>query len=173
MPIYNFYASVHARPEEVEAGPAIEIDGQKLPTLRVPAALMSQPLDRNFEDTVETMSVWPRMFVEPDGSFVWASSQNGDRWQVDGNLYDCQELLQFIDIKGCCPEQEFDRLLGAFGWPTLRLMFQLTPEAVFLEEAEFRRLAQLRGARLPAKEGAAAKGALSEECGDRREGRSR
>jgi hypothetical protein len=79
------------------------------------------------------------MFCEPDGSFVWVSSQGEPAWQVDGNLYDRNERLLFVDLKGTCPPREFDRLLGALGWPSTALMFQLTREAVFLDEAEFRR----------------------------------
>jgi hypothetical protein len=87
------------------------------------------------------------MFVEPDGSFVWASSQNSAPWQVDGNLHDRDELLLFVDIKGSCPQAEFDRLLMALGWPQNRVMFQLTRQAVFLDESEFRRYAQRCAAR--------------------------
>jgi hypothetical protein len=141
MELYRFYASIHARPEEATAGPQVQLQGQLLDTLHVPPPLLAQPLDRNFEDTIEILSRWERMFVEPDGSFVWVSSQNATPWQVDGNLYDRDELLAFLDIKGCCPPAEFDRLLGALGWPETALMFQLTREGVFLAEAEFRRFA--------------------------------
>lgn len=139
--LYCFYASIHARPSEVESGPAVALAGQTYQTLHVPQALLSEPFERNFEDAVEAFSRWERMFVEPDGSFVWCSSQNATPWQVDGNLYDRDELLLFVDVKGACPKGEFDRFLGALGWPKTPLMFQLTREAVFLDEHEFRRWA--------------------------------
>ncbi len=81
------------------------------------------------------------MFCEPDGSFVWTSPRDEPTWQVDGNLYDRDGRLLFVDLKGTCPPKEFDGLLQAFGWPATSLMFQLTREAVFLGEDEFRRLA--------------------------------
>ena len=84
------------------------------------------------------------MYCEPDGSFVWVSSQGEPAWQVDGNLYDHNERLLFVDLKGTCPPREFDRFLAALGWPRTKLMFQLTREAVFLDEAEFRRLSAIR-----------------------------
>ena len=44
-------------------------------------------------------------------------------------------------MKGTCPPQRFDELLAALGWPQTQLVFQLTRQAVFLDEAEFRRFA--------------------------------
>ena len=94
----------------------------------------------SFEVASQRLGQLERMFCEPDGSFVWVSSQGDPVWQVDGNLYDRDERLLFVDLKGTCPPDQFDRLLSALGWPETKLMFQLTREAVFLDEAEFRRL---------------------------------
>jgi hypothetical protein len=81
------------------------------------------------------------MFFEPDGSFVWTSPSNEPAWQVDGNLFDRNGRVLFVDLKGSCPGDQFDRLLSALGWPATPLVFQLVREAVFLDEAEFRRYA--------------------------------
>ena len=99
----------------------------------------------SFEVARECLAGLERMFSEPDGSFVWVSPQGDPVWQVDGNLYDRNERLLFVDAKGSCPPEEFDRLLTALGWPATKLMFQLTREAVFLDEAEFRRHALAAG----------------------------
>jgi hypothetical protein len=53
-------------------------------------------------------------------------------------LFDRNGRLLFVDLKGSCPADQFDRLLSAFGWPETPVMFQLTREAVFLDEVEFR-----------------------------------
>lgn len=81
------------------------------------------------------------MYCEPDGSFVWVSPAGEPPWQVDGVLYDRGGRLLFVDLKGNCPSTEFDRLLGACGWPAAPVLFQLVRQAVFVEETEFRRLA--------------------------------
>jgi len=107
--------------------------------------LLSEPFELSFEDAVERISHWPRMLVEPDGSFVWVSSSGEEMpWQVDGNLYDREERLLVVDLKGECPRAPFDQLLTALGWPQTPLLFQLTREAVFLGEEDFRRWAELR-----------------------------
>ena len=62
-------------------------------------------------------------------------------WQIDGNLFDRAGRLLFVDLKGSCPDDQLDRLLSAFGWPATPVMFQLVREAVFLDNAEFRRVA--------------------------------
>ena len=93
----------------------------------------------SFEEAADRLKQLARMYCEPDGSFVWASPQGQPPWQVDGNLYDRAGSLLFVDLKGTCPAEEFDRLLAALGWPASKLMFQLVREAVFLDETEFRR----------------------------------
>ncbi|OYV81528.1 MAG: hypothetical protein B7Z73_17985 [Planctomycetia bacterium 21-64-5] len=93
---------------------------------------------RTFEQVAEALSELPRMFVEPDGSFVWVAAA-GPAWQIDGVLYDGAGRLWYMELKGCCPQQEFDRLLSVLGWPETPLTVQLVREAEMMEEPEFRR----------------------------------
>ena len=144
--MYTFYVTVHALPADCSPGPVIELGGRTLHTLNIARETLSKtPMSTSFEETRERLSSLVRMYCEPDGSFVWVSSQGEPSWQVDGNLYDLAERLLFIDLKGTCPGEALDQLLTAFGWPAMRVMFQLTREAVFLDEAEFRHHAVERG----------------------------
>ncbi len=141
--MFSFFVTVHAQPAGAQSGPNVEIVGQILRTLRIePEALSTTTMDRSFEAAIERLGLLPRMFCEPDGSFVWVSSHGEPAWQVDGNLYDRNDRLLFVDLKGTCPAEQFERLLSALGWPETKVMFQLTREALFLDEAEFRRYAQ-------------------------------
>lgn len=97
-----------------------------------PAALF----DRTFEQVSDSLALLPRMFVEPDGSFVWVSAGAAD-WQLDGVLYDGAGRLWYVELKGRCPEAELNRLLAALGWPQTSLVFQLVREAVWLDERAF------------------------------------
>lgn len=140
--MYRFHATIHALPSEVAAGPPAALAGENFATLAVaPEALGATTFECSFETAAAALAKLERMYCEPDGSFVWVSSQAGPLWQVDGNLYDRAERLLFVDIKGSCPAEEFDRLLTCLGWPRTPVMFQLVHEAVLLEEAEFRRWA--------------------------------
>jgi hypothetical protein len=66
---------------------------------------------------------------------------DGEAWQIDGNLIDRGDSLAYVELKGRCPKEQFDRLLAAFGWPQAALSFQLPQRGLLLSEAEFRQLA--------------------------------
>lgn len=99
--------------------------------------------ERSFEQVSNALASLPRMFVEPDGAFVWVSTAE-PHWQVDGVLYDGAGRLWYVEIKGRCPEAEFNRLLASLGWPQTSLRFQLVQEAVWLDEQAFRQHAGWR-----------------------------
>ena len=145
--MYKFHVSVHAQPIEASPGPMIRLADLELTTLDVPRGILGQAaIACTFEDAVRALRQLDRMYCEPDGSFVWVSRHDEPSWQVDGNLYDRDGSLIFVDLRGSCPPDEFDRLLAAFGWPKTKLMFQLVREAVFLDEAEFRKFAESEAA---------------------------
>ena len=106
-------------------------------------ALGTTTMEGSFEEARARLDELERMYSEPDGSFVWTSPHAQRPWQIDGNLFDRDGRLLFVDLKGTCPGEQFDRFLRALGWPETKLMFQLTREAVFLDEAEFRRFAEV------------------------------
>jgi hypothetical protein len=142
--MYHFHASIHARPEDCQPGPPATFAGNDFATCTIsPEWLGGSTLARSFEEVASELARLPRMFIEPDGSFVWVSGRGDAPWQVDGNLYDHLERVRLVDIKGSSPTERFDELLGALGWPHTQLVFQLVRAAVFLDEAEFRRWASL------------------------------
>jgi hypothetical protein len=100
------------------------------------------PLAVTFEAAFESLESLPRLFIEPDGSFVWTGdTAHSARWQVDGNLIDRGDVLAYVELKGTCPEEQFKALLAALGWPEAKLSFQLPRRGAFLDEAAFRELA--------------------------------
>ena len=109
----------------------------------VQGGVPEQPaLSVTFDAALERLTALPRMFIEPDGSFVWrGSDEDRAEWQVDGELIDRGDVLAFVELKGCCPADRLDELLTALGWPEQPLVFQLPRRGVVLDEAEFRRLA--------------------------------
>ncbi|MCC7085687.1 MAG: hypothetical protein IT427_11855 [Pirellulales bacterium] len=139
----SFHVTVRARPERIAMGPPIELRNKSIRTLAISPALLTTPFRLSFEEVAAQLDQLERMLVEPDGSFVWVSSQAGSHWQVDGNLFDRDGRLLFVDLKGHCPAEQFDRLLATFDWPTTALIFELTREAAMLDEVEFRRFAEV------------------------------
>jgi len=95
-----------------------------------------------FERTLAALERLARLFIEPDGSFVWTgTAADGGLWQVDGNLIDRGDVLAYVELKGQCPAERLDELLSALGWPDAPLAFQLLQRGICLDEAEFRRQA--------------------------------
>jgi len=95
-----------------------------------------------FDAALAALEKLDRLFIEPDGSFVWAGvAGDGRAWQVDGNLIDRGDCLAYVELKGRCPEEQFNQVLMALGWPEVPLVFELTRRGVVVDEEEFRRLA--------------------------------
>ena len=100
------------------------------------------PLSVTFEYALAALELLPRLFIEPDGSFVWTgTAEDGQPWQIDGNLIDQGDRLAYVELKGRCPEAQLDLLLKALGWPQAKLAFHIVRKGVALDEVAFRRLA--------------------------------
>ena len=113
--------------------------GRNWPTVRIPEGSRAQGA-ATFDAALADLECLPRMYTEPDGSFLWVGA--GKEWQVEGNLYDRGDELAYIALKGHCPPPIFDALLRCFGWPATQLVFELCREGVYVDEATFRALAE-------------------------------
>jgi hypothetical protein len=102
----------------------------------------ARPLPVTFDQALAALQQLERLFIEPDGSFVWTgSTKDGEPWQVDGNLIDRGDALAYVELKGRCPQDQFECLLTAFGWPQATLAFHLPQRGAALSEMEFQKLA--------------------------------
>ena len=138
---YRFHVVLHARPADAPSGATIELRGLLLPTLTVRQEDSAEGFAVSFEEFETYCSTAARMFFEPDGSFVWRSAVDEGAWQLDGLVADRDGRVRYIDLKGDCPQERLEWLLAPLGWPRQLILFQLAQEAVFLDEASFRRYA--------------------------------
>lgn len=129
------------RPDLVEQAVPVNLSGESYTPPSNRELLRPAAMRVSFEQAADRLQQLPRLFFEPDGSFVWVGQDGDRRWQVDGQLTDRDGHLLYAELRGSCPAQAFDQLLAALGWPTTPLVFQLTRDAIFLDEGEFRRLA--------------------------------
>lgn len=136
-----FHVAIHPRWAAVADGPVVRLDCGDFATLLPSPADLAGAFSRSFEEVCEALAELPRMFIEPDGSWVWVAASGEPAWQLDGMLFDRDERLLYVETKGVCPPEAFDRLLAALGWPQTAVMVQMLREAAFLGEAEFRRYA--------------------------------
>jgi len=143
---YAFEITLHGRPPEVAGHAGLHVDALGTwPTLGVSHDQLAVPMASGFDAAFSRLAELERMYVEPDGSFVWTSPGDGRWWQVDGNALEMDGRVLLVDLKGSCPRTAFDRLLEGFGWPRQAMMVHLVRPAVFLDEATFRRHAACRG----------------------------
>ena len=145
--MYAFECSLHALPDsEVLASGATLTDScGQWPTLLIAQDQLITPLPIVFDDVLNQLNTLPRLYAEPDGSFVWTSPQENIRWQVNGNLYERNDCVLFVELKGSCPASEFDQLLACFLQDEKACVVQLTRPAVFVTPEIFRAHAGARG----------------------------
>jgi len=68
----------------------------------------SGDLGTDFQTVFAMLDQNPRIHIEQDGSFVWS----GAGWQLDGMIYDRNETLRYVDLKGNCPPQVWNALVA-------------------------------------------------------------
>lgn len=69
------------------------------------------PLPVSLENATDRLRELPRMFLEPDGSFLW----NAGMWQLEGTLYDDGRILRYVELRGACPLHAWEIFLSALG----------------------------------------------------------
>jgi hypothetical protein len=106
------------------------------------SACANSGLAVSFEAAQADLQRLARMFIEPDGSFVWrGTTEDGQAWQLDGNLIDRGDVLDYVGLSGSCPAKRLDDVLAAIGWPEQAQSFVLPRMGITLTEEEFRRQA--------------------------------
>ncbi len=129
---------LHRRPAAVEDGDRITIDRCELATVMLSPPQQSEPFSISFETATQRFAELPRMFFEPDGSFVWVSANGAEpAWQLDGVVNDHADRVVSVEARGTCTPAQFEKMLGIFDWPETPFLIQLVQTAVFLEVAEY------------------------------------
>lgn len=90
------------------------------------------PLKCSFETVFAELGRLDRMYPEMDGSFVWTGEIERVPWQIDGMMYDRDDVVQWCEIKGVCPLKQWHQLLRCFGWPSQSLVAHLVQEQLFV-----------------------------------------
>jgi hypothetical protein len=129
--MHHFHLTIHAAPDELRLAGALEIQGVYIRTLQLQDAKRTLPIAVTFESAVKRLQQLPRMFVEMDGSFVWTSDTRD--WQVDGVLYDRNDQLLYVELKGNCNAPVLGQLLLVLVTDESPIIFQFTQQAVFVD----------------------------------------
>jgi hypothetical protein len=132
--LYRFFA------DDSQLAGSMTITGHKLPTWRLENVEANQ-MDSSFEQAVDRLSDLPRLYIEPDGSFVWTGKmdagavQADSDWQLFGMLYDVGERLNRIELQGCCPLDRWQALCNCVQ-PDGRLVAYLLDYGCFVKSED-------------------------------------
>lgn len=101
--------------------------------------LGAQGFGVDYETVATQLAAIPRLYIEPDGSFVWVSSVDPD-YRIDGQTTDDGRQLLYVELRGRCDWKQFANVIEQFGVSTSDLIFQLLPEALLIKEPQLRQM---------------------------------
>lgn len=139
-----WHVTLHARPPGEFPAEARVLDGHELAALAIPPQLLALPLPISFEEAYSALQSLPRMFIEPDGSWVWVSSDPEQPWQLDGMLYDRGGKLLYVELKGHAPEDVLAQVCEHFGCTPPDCVVQFVRHAVVVSLEEWWRWSSQR-----------------------------
>ncbi len=116
--------------------------GRQLQTLALPTG--PSPLAESFESVADQLSLLPNLHFESDGSFFWCSIQRlstpGRSWQLDGMVYDRENRVEYVELKGNCDQATWETLTRVLsGVEYVPLIVQWVEQGIWISEPEFRR----------------------------------
>lgn len=137
-----WHVSVHAWPAGAVYHRPSCVFGQNLTVVQVTPEQLGQPLARSFDEVLDQLATLPRLFIEPDGSFVWVGCGDGgeDGWQIDGQLHEGATGLMTIELKLAGRRPDWRSVLHCAGWPAQRVLFHLVQLGLFLDDSAWQSL---------------------------------
>ena len=69
------------------------------------------PIETSFEEAESRLTRLPKLYFEPDGSFVW--TRQAGREQIYGMLYDASGQVRYCDLQGKCTQRTWRELCRA------------------------------------------------------------
>ncbi len=102
------------------------------------------PLTVNFEQAAEKLSAFSNVHFEPDGSFVWGSTEyrpsTGRLWQLDCMVYDRANRIEYVELKGNCDRTTWESLISILsGVECTDLVVHWIAHGIWIDESEFRK----------------------------------
>ena len=133
----SVHVMIQAWPQGSLETDSTTVSGSARTGLPIEPADLTDCLPVSFDDVLEQLQQWPRMFAEPDGSWVWVGEHASNHWQLDGQLHDGPTGLLAMEVKGQAPVACWEALLRTLEWPDRPLLFQFLREGFYLDEQRF------------------------------------
>lgn len=133
----KFHVFWHGLPENCAEGPDWQSPFGPIRTLRPTSNDLALPWPVSFEQGRCALERLGRLFAEPDGSFVWRPA---DGEQVDGQCYDRDGQLLYLELRGDCSGLHIERLKDSLVPSDLAIGVQLARDGIFLAWSDWRTL---------------------------------
>lgn len=95
-------------------------------------AQQSLEFELSFEAFLDAVTNLGNAYVEGDGSFVWRPVLRPDGAFFEGNAFDGEQSLRYVELKGRGARRDFERLLETLGWPRTEIMVQVVADGLML-----------------------------------------
>ncbi|MCA9167505.1 MAG: hypothetical protein KDB23_07540 [Planctomycetales bacterium] len=136
----DWHITIHAHPGKEVPQSSTAVRQRELLRLELPSEWLTLPMSLSFDTVLARLEQLPRLYIEPDGSFIWIGPQGPDQWKFDGQLHDSTGGLMTIELKVSGTDPELDAILGCLDWPEKAYVFQLVREGIYLDHAQVRQL---------------------------------
>lgn len=125
----EFHVAWHRAPASCLPGGVWQSPTGAVSTLAPAGGDLAAPWALSFEEALDALARLERLYVEPDGSFVWRPEV---AQQVDGQLSDRAGRLILVELHGRCSGANIDRLAATLNPTHEPLAVQLIREGVYL-----------------------------------------
>jgi hypothetical protein len=71
------------------------------------------PLGVLFDEAVQRLTAIERLHYEPDGSLLLS----GRNWQIGGLIYDRDDVVQYVELQGTAPADQWRSVISAIAGP--------------------------------------------------------
>ena len=90
-------------------------------------------LPQSFEEIASILGRISGLVFEMDGSFVWVDHCHSPAYQMNGMVYDRNNKLEYVEIKGACSAQQWYTLCQTVCGLSIQLPLQLKNDNVEME----------------------------------------
>ena len=140
MMVSQWHIAVHPSLSLEVPTQAASVDGQTVQALQIEARELNQKFDVSFDELFETLQNFERLFIELDGSFVWRGTSSDTPWQIDGIVFEKDDRVWYVELKGYCDRQSFNELVCCLAGDESSFIVQSITEGIVVSGREFIRL---------------------------------
>ena len=140
MIISNWHIAVFPKPRVSIPWSTGVLGGNAFKKLEIDSVQLDAVFEASFDQLFQKLESFERLFIELDGSFVWRGEHENKNWQVDGIVYEKDDFVWNIELKGYCDERAFIELIHSVTDQPEETVVQSISDAVVVPMSEFIRM---------------------------------